>query len=113
MEWKSLDKCVLKFRLVPWCSSRAMQTHLRWETSTRHRSSESHLLVTSSPTRCKLPLPIMQATQAAKSLDLGDSYISECPLWVKSGHFSAQSSCPLYPRKRICDVKLGMSALGH
>src|SRR5512132_3740598 len=62
-----------------------MQTHLRWETSTRHRSLESHLLVTSSPTRCKLPLPIVQATQAAKSLNLGDSHISECPLWLISG----------------------------
>jgi hypothetical protein len=41
-------------------------------------------LITSSPTRCKLPLPIVQATQAAKSSDFGDSYIFECPLWVKS-----------------------------
>jgi hypothetical protein len=38
----------------------------------------------------------MQATQAAKSLDLGDSYISECPLWVKSRHFALQSACPLW-----------------
>jgi hypothetical protein len=43
-------------------------------------------LVTNSPTRCKLPLPIVQATQAAKSSDFGDSYIFECPLWVISGH---------------------------
>ena len=67
------DRCVLKSRLVPWCSSPAMQTHPRLKTSTTHRSSESHLLVTNSPTRCKLPLPIVQATQAAKSLNLGDS----------------------------------------
>src|SRR6476659_1298177 len=85
MEWKSLDRCVLKFRLVPSYSSRAMQTHLRWKTSTRHRSLESHLLITSSPTRCKLPLPIVQATQAAKSSDFGDSHIFECQLWVISG----------------------------
>src|SRR6476619_700361 len=73
MEWKSLDRSVLKFHLFPWCSSRAMQTHPRSETLTTHRLSESHLLVTSSPTRCNLPSLIVQATQAAKSLLLGDS----------------------------------------
>src|SRR4029450_3037717 len=36
-----------------------------------------------------------------------------CPLWVISGHFAAQSSCPLYPRKRTCAVQLQMSALGQ
>ena len=38
---------------------------------------------------------------------------AECPLWVISGHFALQSSCPLYPRKRTCAVQLGMSAMGQ
>src|SRR6516225_8238905 len=25
---------------------------------------------------------------------------TECPLWVKSGHWGRLESCPLYPRKR-------------
>jgi hypothetical protein len=37
-----------------------------------------------------------------------------CPLWVVSGHFAAQSSCPLYPRKRqdafFSDVRYGPKA---
>jgi hypothetical protein len=33
-----------------------------------------------------------------------------CPLWVISGHFAAQTSCPLYPRKRTLIGDLGMSA---
>ena len=42
--------------------------HPRSETSASHRSSESHLLVTSLPTRCNLPSLKVQAIQAAKSL---------------------------------------------
>src|SRR6516225_4610791 len=33
------------------------------------------------------------------------------PLWVKSGHFAAQSSCPLYPQKRTLGLSRAMSAL--
>src|SRR6476469_2203086 len=76
MEWKSLDRCALKARRVPSCSSRAMQTHPRSEILTTHRSLESHLSATSLPRRCKLPLPKVQATQAAKSSDLGNSPMS-------------------------------------
>jgi hypothetical protein len=31
------------------------------------------------------------------------------PFWVISIHFAAQSSCPLYPRKRTCAVHYLMS----
>jgi len=34
-----------------------------------------------------------------------------CPLWVKSGHFSAYAQCLLYPRRRTSELGLGMSAL--
>jgi hypothetical protein len=37
----------------------------------------------------------------------------QCPLWVISGHFALQLSCPLYPRKRTCAAQLGMSAMGQ
>jgi len=36
-----------------------------------------------------------------------------CPLWVKSGHRSASSQCPLCPRKRTSIIVNGMSALCH
>jgi len=32
-------------------------------------------------------------------------FACECPLWVKSGHWSVHQGCPLYPRKRTsCDT---------
>src|SRR6478752_5538027 len=76
-----------------------MQTHPRSETLTTHRSSNSHLLATSSPTRCNLPSLIVQVTRVEKLSLLGDSLL-ECPLWVTSGHMRRNTPCPLYPRKR-------------
>ena len=35
----------------------------------------------------------------------------ECPLWVKSGHWSTSASCPLYPQKQTLRSAAGMSAL--
>ncbi len=34
----------------------------------------------------------------------------ECPLWVKSGHWSRRQECPLYPRKRTFSEAVQMSA---
>src|SRR5215813_7546766 len=36
-----------------------------------------------------------------------------CPLWVKSRHMRCTKLCPLYPQKRTCAVRWGMSALGQ
>src|SRR5262249_15686623 len=35
----------------------------------------------------------------------------QCPLWVKSGHRSTSTQCPLYPRKRTLELSRVMSAL--
>jgi hypothetical protein len=37
----------------------------------------------------------------------------QCPLWVISGHFPVQSSCPLYPKKRTFFGSVEMSAKGQ
>src|SRR5262245_58027282 len=37
---------------------------------------------------------------------------NSCPLWVISGHFRSASLCPLYPRKRTFQERVGMSAKG-
>ena len=36
-----------------------------------------------------------------------------CPLWVKSRHIAAQTSCLLYPRKRTFQSVVGMPAKGR
>ena len=67
-------------------------THPRSETLTTHRLLENHLLVTSSPTRCNLPSPIVQATEAAKSLLLDDRSSSNTRFGSFSGHDAVQLS---------------------
>src|SRR5262249_55813729 len=36
---------------------------------------------------------------------------TECPLWVRSRHWSASAQCPLYPQKRTLVERGAMSAL--
>ena len=36
---------------------------------------------------------------------------TECPLWVKSGHYGVSERCPLYSQKRTLIEHVGMSAL--
>src|SRR5262249_34502857 len=42
---------------------------------------------------------------------------SLCPLWVRSGHYTSPSQCPLYPSKRtkrtLRDFEGALSALGQ
>jgi hypothetical protein len=50
-----------------------------------------------------LPVPPVRTTPFA----MPNYYVDQdqCPLWVKSKHIAAQSSCPLYPRKQTLPSK--------
>ena len=47
--------------------------------------------------------------QAAAELSCFDR--SECPIWVKSGHWDKLAECPLYHQYRTFGTAVGMSAL--
>ena len=54
---------------------------------------------------------ILALVRENRMLEVILSQMSECPLWVISGHWGRSASCPLYPQKRTFVVVSAMSAL--
>src|ERR1043166_1408797 len=87
-----------------WPTRSMLLAHLQISDTGPKPNTRTH--ISAHPPRCPL-------TQTSTSEEAGMGSGTQRLLWVISGHFAVQSSCPLYPRKQTCAVQLGMSAMGH